>query len=699
MSVSIKEINIRDLGPIQQFSMKPGLFNLICGHNEMGKTYLVEFLIRSLFKNIKQWSLRSETGQGKISVQGLEGKDVIFSPKSDRKLDDYWSDSKLGLPPDFSRLLMVKGAEVALNESGADKNVVLKYLSGQDVLSRIEEKIRDNIRKAEIHSEDISGPAQGYIKNRTEINKQLVILDQLFEDINSDYSGGQRKILIEQKEILGKKLVELEKAKKYRAFQLSREIDQLQKEIHRMDEGKLNQLDKDVHLYRQKEQELKRKKDLQQKAEKRSEHYTWLQQAEQSYDTLLKESGGHVPYLFLLLTICMVTASGILLFLKITPGVWIAIGIAVLCGGFAVWQVRRAIRNTHKESELQKIRAAYQERFGKPLSDHSAIKEKLRIMEEDFNIARLLKKQLEDDITDLDSKKVSIENRMACLVNQEKNGRLWEEQIFKQKNHLSDLNRDVEEKRIILGTLQVDVSDYVTEKPDIQYSKNRDTELRNELGQIENNIQEMETRLSTLKQRICDQTGDKIDTSFDELIFNLQKKRSEVEEEYKQVTAEIIGKKAVFEVIQSLRKDEDQKILESLQSKAILELLKAITGRYENLTLKDNRIVVSDAFNDFDFSELSTGAQEQVLLALRIGFASKLLGRQGVPLFLILDDAFQYSDWERRGNLVDTVIDLAKEGWQIIYLTMDDHIKQLFQKKGKVFGDRYQSVDLSEFNS
>ncbi|GAG72424.1 unnamed protein product, partial [marine sediment metagenome] len=61
------------------------------------------------------------------------------------------------------------------------------------------------------------------------------------------------------------------------------------------------------------------------------------------------------------------------------------------------------------------------------------------------------------------------------------------------------------------------------------------------------------------------------------------------------------------------------------------------------------------------------------MLALRIGFSSKLLKKD--TLFLILDDAFQHSDWERRETLVKRLADIAKDGWQIIYLTMDDHIK------------------------
>ena len=123
--------------------------------------------------------------------------------------------------------------------------------------------------------------------------------------------------------------------------------------------------------------------------------------------------------------------------------------------------------------------------------------------------------------------------------------------------------------------------------------------------------------------------------------------------------------------------------------------LHQVTGHYTTIELQDGQLVVSDPFESFTLDELSTGAQEQVLLALRIGCASHILGDKN--LFLILDDAFQYADWDRRERLLDEVIRLGKKGWQILYLTMDDHIRDLFEKRGtKEFkkGFRFHNLDV-----
>jgi uncharacterized protein YhaN len=80
---------------------------------------------------------------------------------------------------------------------------------------------------------------------------------------------------------------------------------------------------------------------------------------------------------------------------------------------------------------------------------------------------------------------------------------------------------------------------------------------------------------------------------------------------------------------------------------------------------------------------LSTGAKEQVMIALRMMFARRYLG--DVPGFLLLDDAFQHSDWNRRELLVDHTLRLVRErGWQVFYFTMDNHLRDLFKARAEI---------------
>ena len=129
-----------------------------------------------------------------------------------------------------------------------------------------------------------------------------------------------------------------------------------------------------------------------------------------------------------------------------------------------------------------------------------------------------------------------------------------------------------------------------------------------------------------------------------------------------------------------------------MESKTVIDPLKDLTQRYNRLTLEDDKLIVSDDYNSFDLKDLSTGAREQVMLALRIGFSSKILNQD--TLFLILDDAFQHSDWGKRKILIKQLANVAQKGWQIIYLTMDDNIRDLFNKVGKKFKGEYKIFNL-----
>ena len=197
---------------------------------------------------------------------------------------------------------------------------------------------------------------------------------------------------------------------------------------------------------------------------------------------------------------------------------------------------------------------------------------------------------------------------------------------------------------------------------------------------------EEENKLNRLKELIIRETDDSMMTDWETLIAHLRDKRDQTVAEYKQKTAEIVGKKLVFDVLGELRKDEDEKIIEGLKDDRVARTLHKLTGKYSRFILTENQLSVADEMNTFPLEELSTGAREQALLSLRIGFSSRLFNDE---LFLIFDDAFQYSDWDRREYLTDMTVELAQSGWQIFYFTMDDHIRDLLVKKGKSLKDQF----------
>ena len=115
-------------------------------------------------------------------------------------------------------------------------------------------------------------------------------------------------------------------------------------------------------------------------------------------------------------------------------------------------------------------------------------------------------------------------------------------------------------------------------------------------------------------------------------------------------------------------------------------LLERITGRYRSLSRdEEGGLVLEDREGRaLPVGAVSRGTRDQVHLVLRAGLARSALEAAGIdePGFLLLDDAFLTADWARRERLVAAAADLAEAGWQVLYLTCDDHLRDLFVDAG-----------------
>jgi len=153
MAIRIDRIKVNRGGPLEDdFKLEAGDINLIYGHNEKGKTYIVESIINLLFRTGKKsatnWNLRGWDFAGKIIVSGLQEKPIPFS-RTSKKLEDYWEEES-GLPQDFSRLLVVKEGETLLahQEDGISRDILKNYLSGEGLLDTIQARITTTLQES-----------------------------------------------------------------------------------------------------------------------------------------------------------------------------------------------------------------------------------------------------------------------------------------------------------------------------------------------------------------------------------------------------------------------------------------------------------------------------------------------------------------------------------------------------------------------
>ncbi|MCJ7553234.1 MAG: hypothetical protein MUO34_05050 [Ignavibacteriaceae bacterium] len=284
---------------------------------------------------------------------------------------------------------------------------------------------------------------------------------------------------------------------------------------------------------------------------------------------------------------------------------------------------------------------------------------------------------LEDRLKKL---KPKIETEFKKIAEEELSDSDWNGRVYKFEKLRIDILNQIKDKRGELRGLGISETDYVKENPGIEFKQSELDQVEIELKILEEKVKEEGTRLSNLKANICSITDSDITTNWNDLIDRLYMKKEEVQKEIAEIEAKIISGKLVYETIEEFQQEEDVKLTDGLNSEEVSMLLFTLTGKYKKLSFEEAGISVSDDYDNFLLKDLSTGAKEQIMLALRIGFLQRLLKQDSA--FLILDDAFQHSDYIKRRVLVNTLFDLANNGWQIMYFTMDDHIRDLIKEIG-----------------
>ncbi|TET45727.1 hypothetical protein E3J62_06635 [candidate division TA06 bacterium] len=695
MRAKITDINVQNLGPIQEIRWEMGLVNLIFGENEKGKSYLVEFLVRSLFKSAA-WKLRKTIGSGRVRIEGIDDDVTEFSPTSSKKLEDFLIEKYVGLPPDFSKLLVMRSTDVELSEAEeTDKLILRRFLSHREILERIQENISKTIRQSEVRGYEISGGNRGEIKTRKALENDLRRINGLFDKIESHYLGGHRKTLEIKKQVLEAQFELLSRAKCHLAYDIWKTIEDLQGESDDIDEAKLQKLLDSVRDYNKGRGEYSEKKDELADLKKNTKDYEWLENAIDEYEQynlgmVTSKPGFLYPSSVLVMTIICALFTA----LRIPVVALIALATLVLIGWVYKRMYDQYLRDASKGQERARLQKEYERRFNEGLTDLALMKEKLQAMKQDYDLKKLLADQLSSKKRDLSDSKIRTLEDISEFIGEEIPSEDWKEELEKKKQEKKELEDRIHKNGVKLAELRVDPTQYVKEKAEVEFDEEEFGRIEAGLSKVEGEISRTEDALDTIKQGICDATDSDISTDWHELIAKLAERRDQTLKEYRDITAQIIGKRFVFETLEELNEVEDEEVKSALESDDIKKTLREVTKHYDNIFLEGDSMIVSDPYSSFPLSEISDGAKEQVFLALRIGFAVRWFKKDG--LFLVLDDAFLHSDYKRRPLLVNRVVELARNGWQIICFTFDENIRKLFEKVSAEFGSEYRYFDLNE---
>ena len=694
MGIKIDKISVINLGPIQEFNKELSLLNLIYSPNEKGKTFLTEFIICALFKNRDRWKCVREGGSGKVWISGLGNSPVEFSPSTRNKLEDYWEKDERGLPPSMVKLIVSKGAESLIEDTneGISKNFIKEILSGISLLDKIDsdDNISKTVKSAQLEDGRIIVDRRGG-KDYYSLKEELAEIDKLFAEIETKYLKGIIETYKIQEKSLQEQLEKLTKAKFHEAYLISDEIKRKEEELSQIPEDELIQISSDISIYKSKKESYDRLNKKKEESQEKSKHFNWLQNALSEYEksaTIIKKPS---PAFIFIAGILAVTTIVFILLNQQVAGILSFLGTL----GLIVIYIKKLYDSSKyvgQNEELKNIKEEFKNRIGKELTDIALLKTVLKDQEEFNNKLKIIEEQLYGLEGELQNLHSSIQRKLSTLTGEKIEESKWDKTLANLKQQYKSLREQINAKKERLLKMGVDETNYLREEVGVKYSQEEFKKIEQKLEEIKNEIRIKEKEFEDLKPKVCSKTGDDLSISWEQLLENLHNKRLEKQNRLNELEAKIIAGIIVHRIISQLRNEEDTKIREGLESDIVLKPLRDLTQRYNKLALDGGNLTVSDDYKNFPLKDLSTGAKEQVMLALRIGFSSKLLKQDS--LFLILDDAFQHTDWERRKTVVKQLADITKKGWQIIYLTMDNHIKGLFDEVGKELKEDYRSLEL-----
>lgn len=700
MALHIDRLNVERAGPLSELQVPLGRFNLIYGRNEQGKTFLVEFVIRCLFNHHEAWSLRRGDCRGKLLLSGLEDTPRPFMPSSKLKLDDLLLEAQPGLPVQLARLLVVKGAQLNFDRAaspagaGISRAILKQLLSGQGVLDDIQGNISKTVQSASVEERRIEGHHRGEIRARQQLVDDLQQIDALFEALETTYSGGERRALEQTITELQEAIAQQELARRHQAYQTLQQIRQHEKRLADAPQDALRRLNDAFSQYLSLQQRIGRRQERLDELAQQSRHFSWLEEAITVYETRAVQGRTALSPLLPAAALALLLLAALSSFLQQPPLAVILILIAILIGWLALRRARGALENAVDLEEIDRLEAEFRERFGESLSGLPQMKALKKAMDEAYHGARTLRDELEVEKEEASHLQEQIASLLRAFTGRAIAAQDWREAIRKLNQFRDRLQEELQRERLALAALGVDESDVYPDPAPVAYSRGQLQTLRQELGQTQATLAQKTDELRNLKQRVSEKTGDPITLDWETLIHNLQRKRHGLAAEYREITAQILAGILVNEQLEAMRAQEEEKIRRKLASDTVSQPVFNVTRRYSSLAYEEGDIYVGDDYGRFALGDLSTGAREQVLLGLRIGFAAHLLRQD--RLFLLLDDAFQHADWQRRQWLVEQAVTLAKDGWQIVYFTMDDHIRDIFDAAGQAhFAPDYRYHELN----
>jgi energy-coupling factor transporter ATP-binding protein EcfA2 len=685
----IERIHIEAYGPIEKLDFTPAPFQVVFGSNEAGKTAIVEILNYILFKRTVK-DLRYEKPCTML-VEIEDAGETHELPSKKKSLE---------LPAgDVANLLYVQASESSIYGARGEASFwdgmksMLSRVGKGISFTRLDEQVFEAValqpkretwkreKQEQIDRDDKRKTGlEVYLKKIGEIEKQE---SELVE-------------LMEKNKVLKKNLDDVENYKNYRTYRdltdLHNKFKETRTELQAYERYKRDYLVEWQKLEAQRKAHLsgqahieKTKRQVDTLGKEMSELKAKQSMIDEydlkSYQSKPLESAGKVPLILSLGLLLTAVAIFIVSFFTQIP---MAFAFPVLIVGVCVFLyfVYRQ-RSTKKWSVDTGVWLHKAQEVFPDITSLEELQSMIGTMEDEIIKKETLLQTKTEDLSRLSKERTLTDTNKMISQLREKTGLAeladLEEKMTKKarvEETLTRLNANISERLHETDDRKWDrlIAGMKIARPD----KEPDLEAEKDMRAEKDALQE---RINSLKQDIQmfrDVEQTKFEVTNDRAAFT---EYDRLDRRLRDYELEKEAALAVRRILRSMSSELDEFIEDILSGEDSLgDYFKFVTKRYNQVTVENRDFVVTDLTGkSYDVEELSSGARDQLLLCFRIAALRKVYPDGA---FLILDDAFIFADWQRRQRLAQLAKKFVEQGNQVIYLTSDDHTRDLLAEFG-----------------
>lgn len=689
--MKIKDIAIKEYGPLNDIVLSPGSFDCFFGLNEAGKTALVEVLTYTIFK--KNVSMLRYRKPKQVSITVEHNKKIYSLPG--KKLPAQLA------PSDVASLLYVRASDSSLYSSQKENRfwdtikTMFTNIRGGITFAQIDTKLFETIELQPVRAEWEKNKLQRITAEQQRAEELHHYIQQIDDIVKKETT---LKKVTQEQNLLAKKLEKLEAYQKYKSYQ---EVSELYS-VYRDEKVKVQDYERYKYDYLGEWEKLiikkasltrdgEKVKDLKEEIISLEKELMEINRKDdfinveglKTHVTRSQEDRLQIHIAVPLIVLLFTTILALISFFTPLSKIF-SIGLWFMSVGFLLYTLyRKYLKRKYIAQQNEWFRRAQQ------------------LFPGIMNV-----QDLQQKIEEHEKKKIQTETLLHEKKTQ-KDGLKDVETITMIERHIADMHRKtglaeiedlkvkLQEKRTIedkIHTLSVKVGSLLEEKDDAKWERliqskkvpkpesTPDTNT-DSIADLQERNKILQKKINTLQNEIT------VFQQIQQTKFNIKDDRS-VFVEYSELQHRLqdyeLEKKAALmarSILQEMSTELDEYITDMLEGdESIGEYFEFITGKYINVNLKNNTFIVKDKTgNSYDIDKLSSGAKDQLLLCFRLVALRKIYPKGS---FLILDDAFIFADWDRRKSLTALLKKYIEDGNQVLYLTSDDHTRDLLQENG-----------------